>query len=50
MWKKVFSEVESPEFAEEHVVVEAKLTEGFDRKVFQAHTDLHMLVWSVKIV
>ncbi|KAI0789004.1 hypothetical protein BC629DRAFT_1677636 [Irpex lacteus] len=50
LWKKVFSEVESPEFAEQHVVVEAKLTDGFATHVFQARAQTNMLVWSVKLV
>ncbi|KAJ3559535.1 hypothetical protein NM688_g277 [Phlebia brevispora] len=32
-WQRVFSEVESPEFAREHVRVEAVLTEGFSSTV-----------------
>ncbi|KIP09368.1 hypothetical protein PHLGIDRAFT_126378 [Phlebiopsis gigantea 11061_1 CR5-6] len=50
MWKKVFAEVESPEFAETRIVVQAKLTEGFHRKQLGARRQTNMLVWSVKIV
>lgn len=51
MWKKVFSEIESPEFAENKVVVEAKLTDGFQGNIFMiTQGRAHMLVWSVKIV
>ena len=49
LWKKVFSEIESPEFAEK-VVVEAKLTSGFGRQVFRAKGQTNMLVWSVRII
>lgn len=49
LWKTVFSEVESPEFAE-RVVVEAKLTEGFHKLVFDARGQTRMLAWSVQIV
>ncbi|KAI0084617.1 hypothetical protein BDY19DRAFT_521616 [Irpex rosettiformis] len=50
LWKKVFSEIESSEFAEQHVVVNAQLTSGFASHIFQARTQTHMLVWSVKLV
>lgn len=50
LWQKVFSEVESPEFAEKNVVVKAELTAGFHRRVFEAKAQTNMLVWSVKLV
>ncbi|KAI0685825.1 hypothetical protein BC835DRAFT_490784 [Cytidiella melzeri] len=50
LWKKIFSEVESSEFAEKKVVVEAELTEGFAQHVFRARSQANMLVWSVRIV
>ncbi|GJE92393.1 S-adenosyl-L-methionine-dependent methyltransferase [Phanerochaete sordida] len=50
LWKKVFSEVESPEFAENKVVVEAKLSEVIAADVFRARGPTNMLYWSVKIV
>ncbi|EKM53220.1 uncharacterized protein PHACADRAFT_197643 [Phanerochaete carnosa HHB-10118-sp] len=50
LWKKVFSEVESPEFAESKVVVEASLSEPFDPDVLRAHGPTRVLFWSIKIV
>ncbi|PSR90483.1 hypothetical protein PHLCEN_2v4901 [Hermanssonia centrifuga] len=50
LWKKVFSEVESEEFAESHVLTEAVLTHGFNRKVIGSTEQARMLVWSVQIV
>ncbi|KAI0339310.1 hypothetical protein BDW22DRAFT_618546 [Trametopsis cervina] len=50
LWKKVFSELESPEFSGTKVVVQAELTSGFGRQVFQAKKQTNMLVWSVRIV
>ncbi|EKM53219.1 uncharacterized protein PHACADRAFT_210914 [Phanerochaete carnosa HHB-10118-sp] len=50
LWKKVFSEIESPEFAESKVVVEAKLSGSFAPHVFRAHGQTDMLYWSVRIV
>ena len=50
MWKKVFSEIESPEFAENHVKVDAVLTQGFNGHMFMLKGRARMLVWSVSIV
>lgn len=50
LWKKVFSEIKSPEFAENKVVVEAKLSGSFAPDIFRAHGPTNMLYWSVKIV
>ncbi|KAI0371999.1 hypothetical protein BV20DRAFT_992286 [Pilatotrama ljubarskyi] len=49
LWKKVFAQVESEDFAD-RVVVQAKLTEGFGRQVFNAKGHTFMLYWSVQIV
>ena len=50
MWKKVLSEVESPEFAETKVKVEATLTQGFSGHMFMLQNRARMLMWSGSIV
>lgn len=50
MWKRVFTQLESAEFAEKHVVVDAILSEGFDIKFFDSKARYGHLYWSVKIV
>ncbi|KIP09354.1 hypothetical protein PHLGIDRAFT_12017 [Phlebiopsis gigantea 11061_1 CR5-6] len=52
MWRHVFAEVESPEFADFKVTVQAELIQGWDRNRIlgmNGRTD-GMLFWSVKIV
>lgn len=49
LWEKVFTELESPEFAKK-VVVEAQLSQSFAPNVFRARGPTSMLYWSVKIV
>ncbi|KAH9933633.1 uncharacterized protein BXZ73DRAFT_46180 [Epithele typhae] len=50
MWKRVFTKLECDTFATERVVVQARLTEGFQRNIFQSHRTHRMLYWSVCIV
>ncbi|KAK7676270.1 hypothetical protein QCA50_020771 [Cerrena zonata] len=50
LWEKVFTELVSADFAENHVKVEASLTEGFNTQVFQARHQTNMLIWSVSII
>ncbi|EMD36214.1 hypothetical protein CERSUDRAFT_115159 [Gelatoporia subvermispora B] len=50
MWKEAFAEAESPEFAEENVVVVATLTPGFEESLFKTARRVEMLYWSVRIV
>lgn len=50
LWRRVFSEVESPAFAEEHIRVDAALTDGFRGPALGAKRRAYMLVWSVRIV
>lgn len=50
LWKKVFSEIESPEFAESKVVVEAEISGSFAPHVFRSHGPTNMLYWSVRII
>lgn len=50
LWRRVFSEIESPSFIEEHLCVDANLTSGFRGPVLGAVRQAHMLVWSVRIV
>lgn len=49
LWKEVFTQVESAEFAEQRVVVEATL-EGSHVNVNNPNNDSGMLYWSVSIV
>ncbi|KAI0070741.1 hypothetical protein K474DRAFT_1713069 [Panus rudis PR-1116 ss-1] len=48
LWKQVFTELESPEFAEK-IVVDAFLNEGFAKHVVNTRQRARMLVWSVRI-
>lgn len=50
LWKRVFTQLESAEFAETRVVVDAVLEEGFAKEVFMTQARTSMLYWSVKIV
>lgn len=50
LWKRVFAEVVSQDFADKHVRIDAELTTGFRGKVLGAKLQAYMLVWSVRIV
>lgn len=50
MWKRVFTQLESAEFAETRVVVDAVMEDGFSKEIFQKTNGISLLYWSVKIV
>jgi len=50
LWKQIFTQIESQEFAEKRVIVDAILTAGFGKNAIGTRHDARMLVWSVRII
>ena len=50
LWKHVYSEIESPEWAERHVVVRATMTDNWGRGEIVMKVSSKLLYWSVEIV
>ncbi|TCD66533.1 hypothetical protein EIP91_001254 [Steccherinum ochraceum] len=50
MWKRVYTQLESAEYAGTRVVVNAELDAGFGKEIFKTKTPTTMLYWSVKII
>ena len=50
VWKKVFTELESAEFAESKVIVKAEFLEMIPKEIAVHGLPLPVLYWSVRIV
>ena len=50
LWKQIFTQLKSAEFANTNVIVDAVLKYSFDIRAIPAREKTYMLVWSVRIV
>lgn len=50
MWKKAFTEIESAQFAEDHVKVFADLTSKYDKDISTLDIHINQMMWAVRII